>query len=133
MSNISRRNRDFINLCRLRARHYEASGCPQNYERIVIDVLSAPAPCYYVDPYRANAVLLPALSGKKGLRKAKYASSKVYNDMLRDLRLLRKAHPDTDIHELVLNLCAGRMGSPRFYMSMRRGLEIIRPLISHSL
>lgn len=119
------RNRDFLNTCRQRLKCMRRDGRNPTLRHLVIDVLSRPAPCYYVDSYYANRVLIPAL--EDGLPDHKYSCRAMFGDMLRDLAELRRRHPSRPVRDLILELCCGLAGKPRFYISVRRALEIASP------
>jgi len=97
-------------------------GANPTLRHLVLDVLSRPAPAYYVDSYYANRVLIPAL--EHGLPDHKYSCRELFCDMLRDLDELHRRYPQRPIRDLILDLCCGIAGKPRYYMSVRRALEI---------
>lgn len=120
------RDREFIRLCQ---RHYKTlceEGQNPSIYRIVLDVLSKPAPSYFVDFYHASAKLSHALRQEPPSRGKTYYCSRLWRDMLRDYKELQKRHPRRSFHELVLELCVGTAGNPRFYISPRRAVEIVR-------
>ena len=83
--------------------------------------LAQPAPAYYVDFYRATSILG---RGEDDIPEGKYASSRQWHDMAADLRELRSRRPHSRLTDIILDLCVGRAGHPRFYISPRRALEI---------
>lgn len=90
--------------------------------------LASPAPCYYADYNRASAILRKALI--TGELPHHYRScSKMWHDMLADLRALIQRHPRQDIGELIMRLCVGHAGNPRYYISRRRALQLIKPYV----
>ena len=120
------RNREFIRLVKQRYDQLSASGKHPSLRRAVLDILAKPAPSYYVDYYNATSILGPALRGEKQLS-ARYRCSEQWADMLRDLLELRRRHPGRNFRELILDLCVGNAGHPRFYMTLRRAIAIVRP------
>lgn len=119
------RDREFIRLCKLHYENLKHPGQNPTPYRIVLDVLAKPAPSYYVDYYYATSNLRRALSRGSASRKA-YFCSRLWVDMLNDYNELKKRHPQRSFHELVLDLCVGVAGHPRFYISPRRALEIVK-------
>lgn len=49
--------------------------------------------------------------------------------MFADFRTLAARFPGETVGELVLRLCSGESGNPRFYISRRRALELLKPHI----
>ena len=120
------RNRDFLRLCRQTLARLRAEGQNPTIHQLIDIVLSKPAPAYYVDYYNACHVLIKAL--KEGdIPTGAYKSSDCWKDMYRDLLQLLKLHPTHPLRRLILNLCAGEAGNPRFYISRRSALAILKP------
>lgn len=117
------RNRDFIASCKSAYRHLAAAGSVPTVMQIVQHVLAGNAPSYYVDAYRANRILIPALSSRK-LPGGDRPSAEMWRDMLADLRRLQRLQPRRHAREHILELCNGRAGRPRFYLSVRRAMEL---------
>lgn len=120
------RDREFIRLCK---RHYQnlcADGEQPSIYRVVLDVLSGPAPSYYVDFYHASAKLSRALRQEPPASRPRYFCSRLWTDMMRDYKELHRKHPQLTFHELLLQLCVGAAGNPRFYISPRRAVEIVK-------
>ncbi len=127
MSAITRlRNRHFVNACRRHLDNLKRDGKSPTLQRLVLDVLAQPAPMYYVDYYYANRVLLPALE-QGAAPTARYRCGAVWSDMLRDLAEIHTRHPRRPLHDIILDLCNGNAGKPRYYLSLRRALEIAAP------
>ncbi len=59
----------------------------------------------------------------------RYACSQMWRDMFADFRTLAARFPGETVGELVLRLCSGESGNPRFYISRRRALELLKPHI----
>lgn len=122
----------FAKRCVARYADEQRAGRVPNLYRIVLEELAKPAPSYFVDYYHATSRLRKALTagavpGQTAGNNPPYACSAMWTDMLRDLQLLMKKHPTTPFRDLVLRLCAGTAGSPRFYLSPRRAMAIVRP------
>lgn len=127
MSAITRlRDRHFLRACHQRLDVLKREGRTPTLRRLVLDVLAGPAPMYYVDFYYANRVLLPALE-QGAAPSARYSCSTVWADMLRDLSDIHTRHPRRPLHDIILDLCNGNAGRPRYYLSLRRALEIAAP------
>ncbi len=125
MSTASQRNRDFLRMCRNHIYGLRQKGVPFTLTRVVQDVLAMPAPSYYADYYRANQILRRALT-RGGLENGTYRKSKMWNDMYADLLELMRRYPKRTFHDLVLDLCTGGVGHPRFYISMRCARTLLR-------
>lgn len=132
MSTASQRNRDFVRRCRLRMGNLRLEGASFTPDSIIRDVLRQPAPSYYADYYRANAILRRALT-KGGLEGGRYCKSAMWNDMYADLLDMMNRYPARSFHDIVLDLCTGGVGNPRFYMSMRTARTILRRHIRYNI
>lgn len=118
------RNRDFINQFRKSCTILRRRGLNPSVREIVVHALSQRAPSYYVDFYRASEIL------KRGrpFTKAKNHRSVIerqWADMTADFERLKKKRPEASPSEIILDLCVGRAGNPRFYLSERRALTIV--------
>lgn len=116
------RNRDFINQCKKSATCLWFRGRKPTFEEIVAHALKQPAPSYYVSYYRATSILKQML--KTPGRRGRYASSRQWDDMAADLKRMMERRPGVSLRRLVLELCTGMAGSPRFYLSSRRARQI---------
>lgn len=123
------RDRDLLRLVKQRLDQPSPTNRQPSLRRAVLDVLAQPAPTYYVDFYNATAILGPALRGETEIRPGRYRCADQWVDMLRDLRELQKKHPKRNFRENILELCAGQAGHPRFYLTLRRAMAIVRPLL----
>lgn len=119
---LSRRNKAFINQCKLSADILRFRGRKPSVEQIVSHALMQPAPEYFVNFYRAKSILKDSESSPDSSKKR--ASADQYADMAADLADLISKRPGVSRHRLILELCTGRAGNPRFYISRRRALEI---------
>lgn len=120
------RNSDFIRQCLI---ELKKPGAHYVTALDVIDrALKAPAPCYYADLYRAAAIMRRAMRDGE-LPGGRYACSQMWRDMFADFRALAARFPGEAVGELVLRLCSGESGNPRFYISRRRALELLKPHI----
>ena len=125
MRNITHlRNRDFIRQYFRSERSLRLRGLIPSPEEIVRHALAQPAPSYYVDYYRAVKHLTGPKKPKKPTRV--YASSVQWRDMATDLRRIRRQRPTADVREIILDMCSGRAGYPRFYITPRRAMEIVQ-------
>lgn len=120
------RNADFVKRCLDELRKPGVNFI--NPLEIIDRALAAPAPTYYADIYRAGAILRRALRDG-GLPPGNYACSQMWRDMFADLQFLIKKYPAIRVGELIMRLCSGEAGHPRFYISRRRALELIKPHI----
>lgn len=119
------RNRAFMEQCRKSARSLRMRGRRPSEAEIVRHALAQPAPRYFVDFYRATHILKNFdMKGRRNSRS--YAGSRQWEDMAHDLAALRAQHPRASVNRLILDLCTGRAGRPRFYMSARRALELFK-------
>lgn len=125
----SQRNREFIKRCQKRFAELSSAGRTPSVYAVVLDVLGQPAPSYYVDFYYANSVLRSMLKSPEKKQDIKYYCSRMWTDMLRDYRQLSERFPARTFHEIVLDLVVGTYGHPRFYISPRRAVEIVRPFL----
>ena len=125
------RNRDFVRACRRRLSELRNKGCNPAIDELIDGVLSSPAPSYYVDYYHACHLMVKALKGEINLD-ATYSSAECWADMYRDLQALLKRHPTRPLRRMIWSLCAGEAGSPRFYISHRRAMAIIKPYLSNN-
>lgn len=128
MRNITHlRNRDFIRQYFRSERSLRLRGFIPTPEEIVRHALAQPAPSYYVDYYRAIRRLTGSQKSKKPQKPARsYASSAQWRDMATDLRRIRRHRPTADVREIILDMCSGRAGFPRFYITPRRAMEIVQ-------
>lgn len=120
------RDRDFIRLCQRRLSQLRSEGISPSLYRIVSDVLSKPAPSYYVDYYHASRQLRLRLLRTGAPPMKNQSSVSLWDDFARDYKELHVRHPSRTFHELILDLCVGNAGHPRFYLSPRRAMEIVR-------
>lgn len=118
------RNTDFINLCL--ALLQEPGNDRLTVSELVDLALEKRAKCYYIDFYRASPILKHALM-TGSLPFARSTSLEMWRDMLADLRHLVERYPRQNVGELILRLCMGSAGNPRYYISRRRALALIRP------
>lgn len=125
MSTATQRNRDFLRKCRLHVAKLRAEGKHFTLASVARDVLAMPAPSYYADYYRANMILRRALT-HGGLDKGTYRKSRMWQDMYDDLLELMRRYPKRTFHDIVLDLCTGGVGHPRFYMTPRLAREVLR-------
>lgn len=130
MPHITRqRNRDFIRQCEKSAKILRNQGARPTVDEIVSHALKQAAPSYYADYYRATSILRHKPDHRRHKKKL-YASSRQWVDMAADLAKIRLKNPRKSPREIILDLCTGRAGSPRFYMTHRRALEIAAPLLT---
>jgi len=120
------RDHELIRLCKRRFRELSDNGEVPSVYRIVLDVLSKPAPSYFVDFYHATSKLRRVMNEDSPTRGGTYYCSKLWSDMARDLKALHERHPRRSFQELVLELCVGTAGNPRFYITPRRAVEIVK-------
>ncbi len=120
------RNRDFLRLCRKILAEMRADGKNPTVSELIDIVLAKPAPAYYVDYIKACHILVQALKSGE-IDKGTYKNSECWEDMFRDLLQLLKRYPSIPLRRLILSLCAGEAGSPRFYITRRRALAILKP------
>ncbi len=126
------RNRNFVKLCRDRLEKLKQSKSTPSIQQVVIDVLSKPAPSYYVDYFQACSILVKALR-EGGIPPGVYTCTEQWQDMYRDLLSLMKRHPTTPLRRLICDLCSGYAGNPRFYISPQRGMRILYPYVEQEL
>ena len=84
------RDREFIRLCQ---RHYKTlceEGQNPSIYRIVLDVLSKPAPSYFVDFYHASAKLSHALRQEPSSRGKTYYCSRLWISPRRAVEIVRR-------------------------------------------
>lgn len=124
------RNRDFIRQCRKSQSALIMRGINPTLEDIVNHALTQPAPSYYVDFYRATSRLKKIQHDGICAPKGSYASSRQWHDMSADLVELQEAFPTAKINDLILGLCSGKAGYPRFYLTRRRAMELVREAFS---
>lgn len=117
-----RRNRDFVTQCKKSARHLRLRGRKPSIDEIVRHALAQTAPTYYAEYYRACAMLRHYGTAPRAQRP--YAASGQWADMAADLARLKAANPGVNDRFLIYLLVTGKAGSPRFYLSKRRALEI---------
>ncbi len=122
------RDTELTKRCKHRFESALRSGREPNLYKIILEVLSEPAPSYFVDYYHASNRLSAALRGEP-MPTSRYACASLWSDMLRDLKTLMAKHPKQSFHEHILALCVGAAGRPRFYLTPRRALEIVRPAL----
>lgn len=120
------RNRDFIRRCLEVHRQQMQKGNIPMPDDIVKRVLAERAPAYYVDFYRARHILSQAVAENRPPAARYRQASRQWNDMYRDLRAMIDRHPRNSFDDMVWQLCAGHAGDPRFYISPRRAMALLR-------
>lgn len=120
------RNREFIRRCITYARNEALAGRAPMAREVVGHVLAGSAPLYYVDYYRARAILTRALAEDTCPRGSYTGPAAQWADMYRDLKEILARHPQKSIDDLIWQLCAGHAGKPRFYITPRRAMQILR-------
>lgn len=133
ITQASIRNKDFVSCCKKVYHRLVDNGEEPTLRQVVEIVLNGPAPAYYVDYYRANSILLPAFREGRQTISGKYRCTRVWNDMLADLRHRHERYPAKPLRELILELCIGRGGNPRFYMTRRRAMAVAMPFFTRKL
>lgn len=131
MSTATQRNRDFVRKCLLHITNMRADGVRFTFDTVIRDVLAGPAPSYYAEYYRANVILRRALRNG-GTVRSRYRSSRMWADMYDDLVELMRRNPGRSFHEIVLDLCTGGVGHPRFYMTRRTAARVLRKHLDSS-
>lgn len=126
---FSTRNLDFIAQCKKSAVILNAKGRIPTIEQVVIHALGQKAPCYYVDFYRAKSKLLnPEFLS----RRHRQETSRLWKDMAKDLKRQSLKNPGKTPEQIILDLCSGRVGNPKFYISQRRAVEIASYALLHA-
>lgn len=128
-SNTKDRNHDFLCMCRRQFRRLQAEGKTPTVERVVADVLAGRAPAYYIEYEVAYRAMVGYMKGKP-MREDLPMCSRWHADMYRDLCELLREKPLVPLRELICTLLRGEEGNPRFYLSRRRAMGILRPHIN---
>lgn len=127
------RNREFINRCISYQLNEARRGRALTAEMIVGHVLGEVAPVYYVDFYRARTILAQAMESGRAPGGTYSGPRRQWADMYRDLRRLIERHPGRSLDNMILQLCTGNAGHPRFYLTRRRAMQILRQHFNENL
>ncbi len=122
---ISNRDHDFICCCRRHTAALTARGIIPDMSAVVEAVLAAEAPSYYIEYDYARRQLRhidrygrPEVEGD--------AEARRWLDIHADYTALRDARPSADPDDLIMELCSGEAGHPRFYITPRRARWLLR-------
>ncbi|MDO4319690.1 MAG: hypothetical protein Q4C34_03870 [Bacteroidales bacterium] len=127
------RNREFIRRCMAYQLDEARRGRALTADMIVGHVLAGRAPVYYVDFYRAKAILSRALADNREPRGTYDGPRRQWADMYRDLCDMIARNPDRPLDNMIMQLCVGNAGQPRFYITRRRAMQILRQHINENL
>lgn len=123
-TSILSRNEAFITVCNELRHIYRRMGSDCSVARIIHAALRGPAPAYYVDE-RYALRLMNEYEASGSLPETALSQGAKWVDFAKDYTMLRRLHPERRRSEIIHNLCTGRAGDPRFYLSVRQALEVL--------
>jgi len=122
---ISNRDHDFICCCRRHVAALTARGFIPDMSAVVAAVLAAEAPSYYIEyDYARRQLRHIDRYGRPEV--GSEAEAQRWLDIHAEYRTILAGRPDADPDDIIMELCSGEAGHPRFYITPRRARWLLR-------